>query len=218
MPEFMGKKITKAEESARHGYRRALETSIRTQVKGTGWKSVGGSIFREKAGWFFRADPIVYVYEHVTKLAVSAKPMAIDPILWELLGLHENCKQSLSFRANGVFTCRPRYFEEQAIEENDYPSIVADRFIAAATEKYENILHTYSLDTFLIDCRDAAGRTEHYLPCLVATLIAMHREGEALAVCEEALARGASGGILFPGSSFVEMAANRLRHRNADTV
>lgn len=55
MPEFMGKKITRAEESARHAYR-ALEKSLRARVKGTGWKSAYGSIFREEAGWFIEAS------------------------------------------------------------------------------------------------------------------------------------------------------------------
>ena len=218
MPEFMGKKITKAGESARHAYRRALEKSIRTQANGTGWKSAGGSMFREAAGWFFQAAPAVYIYEPDTKLGVSVKPMAIDPILWQLLGVPELGKQSLSFRATGALTCRPRCFDEQPIEENDDPAIVADRLIAAATKHFENTLQSYSLDAFLIDCREAAGRTENYLPSLVATLIAMNQEGEALAVCEQARARGAIGGLLFPGSSFVEMAVNRLQQRHTDAV
>lgn len=116
MPEFMGKKITRAEESARHAYRRSLEKSVRTQARNMGWKSASGSIFKEQADWFIEASPSVYIYEHLTKAVISVKPMVIDSIFWDIVGLPENRQQPLSFRENGAWTCRPPYFAEPEIE------------------------------------------------------------------------------------------------------
>lgn len=181
------------------------------QAKGTGWKSARGSIFREQAGWFIVASPSVYIYEHVTKAVISVKPMAIDPIFWDLVGLPENREQALSFRSNGAWICRPPNFAELDIEENDDPTIVANRLIAVATDQLENVLRSYSFDAFLLTCRDVAGAMGSYLPCVITTLIAMDRENEALAVCEEASAQGFGGGFLAPEGSFVEMAAAYLR-------
>jgi hypothetical protein len=98
MPQLMGVRITRAQESARHAYRRALEKAIRAASKGTGWRSAQGCLFREQSGWFVSVHPAVYIFERVTKAMVVAKPMAIDQIFWELVGFPENSTQPLSFR------------------------------------------------------------------------------------------------------------------------
>jgi hypothetical protein len=211
MPEYMGKKITRAEESARHAYRRALEKSLRARVKGTGWKSAYGTIFREQAGWFIKASPSVHIYEHVTEAIIGAKPMAIDPIFWDLVGLPENREQPLSFRANGAWACRPPYFAEVRLEEDDDPAVVGERLFAVATEQLENVTRSYSLERFLSACREANSDYEAYLSSIIPTLIAMHRQDEALAICEEACLQGLSGGFHAPEGSFVKMAAAYLR-------
>ncbi len=210
MPEFMGKKITRAEESARHAYRRALEKSVRTQAKGAGWRSVSGSVFREQAGWFIEVSPSVYIFEHVTKAVVSVKPMAIDPIFWDIVGLPENRDQPLSFRANGAWTCRPPYFAELDLEENSGPAVVARRLIDVANDQLATVSRSYTLDAFLLSCRtaDVGGS---YLSSIVSALVAMHREGEALTLCEDARLGGQEGGFLAPEGSFVEMATAYLR-------
>lgn len=218
MPEFMGKKITRAEEFARHAYRRLLEKSLRPKAKNAGWKSAGGLIFKEQAGWFIWASPSVYIYEHVTKAVISVKPMAIDPIFWDIVGLPENREQPLSFRANGAWTCHPPYFKEPEIEEHDDPTVVADRFIAVATDQLETLLRSYTLDAFLFTCRNGAGAKGSYLSCVVTTLIALGREDEALAACEEASTHGFDGGFLAPEGSFVNMATAYLRQLKVDTT
>ena len=218
MPEFMGKKITRTEVSARHAYRRALEKSLRARVKGTGWKSAYGSIFREHAGWFIEASPSVYVFEHLTKAVVSVKPMAIDPIFWDLVGLPENREQPLSFRANGAWACRPPYLAEITLEEDDDPAVVGERLFVAATEQLEYVARSYSLERFLSACREANSVDGSYLSSIIPTLIALRRQDEALAICEEACSRGWVGGFLAPEGSFVEMAAAYLRRSATETT
>jgi hypothetical protein len=218
MPEFMGKKITRAEESARHAYRRALEKSLRARVRGTGWKSAHGSIFREEAGWFVEASPSVYIFERVTKAVVSVKPMAIDPIFWDLVGLPENREQPLSFRANGAWACRPPHFAELYLEEDDDPAVVGARLFVAATEQLGNVTRSYSLESFLSACCEASSVDGAYLSSIIPTLIALHRQDEALAVCEEARSQGLDGGFLAPEGSFVEMAVDYLRRSAMDAT
>ena len=74
MPEFMGVKITRAQESARHAYRRALEKAVRAASKGSGWRTIEGCLFRDRAGWFVSVCPSVFIYEESTRATVSAKP------------------------------------------------------------------------------------------------------------------------------------------------
>ena len=218
MPEFMGKKITRAEESARHAYRRVLEKSLRAQVKGTGWKSAHGSIFREESGWFIEASPSVYIFERITKAILSVKPMAIDPIFWDLVGLPENRERPLSFRANGAWACRPPYFAELAVEEDDDPGVVGERLFVAATKQLESVARSYSLERFLSACREASSVDGAYLSSIVPALVALHRQDEALALCEEACSQGLNGGFLGPEGFFVEMAMDYLRRSAMDAT
>jgi hypothetical protein len=212
------KKITRAEESARIAYRRALEKSVRAQAKGTGWKSVSGSIFREQADWFIEASLSVYIYECVTSAVISVKPMAIDPIFWDIVGLPENREQPLSFRAIGAWACRPPYFFEASVEEDGDIAVVARRLIAIANEQLEIVLRSHSLDAFLLACRGSAGTEEQYLPSLITTLVAMQRQDEALAICLEAQSHGSLGGFLAPEGSFVEMATTYLQRSLRDST
>jgi hypothetical protein len=67
------------------------------------------------------------------------------------------------------------------------------------------------MDAFLATCRAAVEKHGNYLPSLVATLVVMRREEEALAICEEARKEGQHGGFSAPEGTFFEMAATWLR-------
>ncbi|WP_442580962.1 hypothetical protein ACSBOB_02865 [Mesorhizobium sp. ASY16-5R] len=84
MPEFMGKTITRAQQSARIAYRKALLKAVRITAKGSSWRSIEGCLFQERSGWFVSVIPSVYIFEEVTKATVFAKPMAIDPFFGRL--------------------------------------------------------------------------------------------------------------------------------------
>ena len=205
MPEFMGIKITRAQESARHAYRRALEKAVRATSKGSGWRTIEGCLFREQAGWFVSVCPAVFIYEESTKATVSAKPMAIDPIFWDIVGLSENADAPLSFRLNGAWTCQPPPFDEVSIEENTDTNVVAARLLDTANERLAAV-ERWSVEDFLQLCRTSGATEDSYLPCVVTALLAVSRDSEALEVCKSAKARGDIGGFLSSDGSFSEMA------------
>lgn len=209
MSELLGIKITRAQVSARHTYRRALEKAVRAASKGSGWRSIEGCLFREQAGWFVSVSPSVFIYEEATKATVSAKPMAIDPIFWDIVGLPENANAPLSFRLNGAWTCRPPPFDDVAIEENTDANVVAARLLDAANERLAAV-ERWSVEDFLQLCRNSGATEDSYLPCVVAALHALNRDSEALDTCKSAEARGNSGGFLSPDGSFSEMATRWL--------
>jgi hypothetical protein len=206
MPEFMGVKITRAEESARHAYRRALERAVRSVSKGSGWRSIEGCLFREQEGWFVSVCPAVYIFEKSTKASVSVKPMAIDPIFWDIVGLPENNDAPLSFRLNGAWTCQPPHLDEVSIKEQENVADVAARLIEVANERLAYVVEHFSLENFLQLCRTSGEIENRYLPCVITTLIALGREHEALEVSAAAKVRGDSGGFLTPKGSFSDMA------------
>ncbi len=206
MPEFMGVKITRAQESARHAYRRALEKSVRIASKGSGWRSIEGCLFREQAGWFVSVCPSVYIFEESTKASVSAKPMTIDPIFWDIMGLPENNDAPLSFRLNGAWTCQPPHFAEVSIEEHEDVEVIAARLLESAEEHLAHVIGRWSIEEFLQLCRTSGATEDSYLPCVVTTLFALGREHEALDACKSARGRGDSGGFLAPKGSFTDTA------------
>lgn len=211
MPEFMGVKITRAQQSARHAYRRALERAVRTVSKGTRWRSIQGCLFREQSGWFVSIEPTVYIYEPRTVVRVTAKPMSIDSIFWDLVGLPENRDAPLSFRLLGAWTCRPPEFTETDIAEGENVNDVAARILRVADEQLDTVVSYWSVDEFLKLCRERGAADDSYLACIVSTLIAMHREPEALDLCEAAKAEQSSAGFMAPEGTFPEMAARWLR-------
>lgn len=218
MPEFMGVKITRAQESARHAYRRALEKAVRTASKGSGWRAIEGCLFREEAGWFVSVSPSVYIYEQSTKASISAKPMTIDPIFWDMVGLPENNDAPLSFRLNGAWTCRPPHIDEVSIEEHEDVGIVAGRLLEAANGQLANVGGCWSVDEFLSLCRTSGANGDSYLPCVVSTLVALGREHDALDICKSAKERGISGGFHAPEGSFTDMATRWIRQLMADAT
>jgi hypothetical protein len=206
MPEFMGVKITRAEESARHAYRRALEKAVRSASKESGWRSIEGCLFRERDGWFVSVCPSVYIFEKSTKASVSAKPMSIDPIFWDIVGLSENNDAPLSFRLNGAWTCQPPRFDELSIEEHDDVAVVVARLLEVANESIDQLVGRLSVEDFLQLCRTSGTTEDSYLSCVITTLITLGREHEALDACKSAKVRGNSGGFLAPEGSFTDMA------------
>lgn len=215
MPEFMGKKITRAQESARIAYRKALAKSIRTAAKGSGWRSSEGSLFQEGAGWFVSVSPSVYIFEEITKASVSAKPMAIDPIFWDIAGLPENRDAPLSFRLNGAWVCRPPDLAEVEIAEEGDTDAVAARLLAIADAQLDHVISSWTPEVFLSLCVEKGAGHSGYLSSIVTTLVSMGRDEEALATCERAILDGENGGFLAPDGTFAEMARNWLVARNA---
>jgi hypothetical protein len=205
MPEFMGIKITRAQESARHAYRRTLEKAVRAVSKASGWRAIEGCLFREQAGWFVSVCPSVFIYEESTKATDSAKPMAIDPIFWDIVGLPENADAPLSFRLNGAWTCQPPPFDEVAIEENADANVVAARLLDTANERLAAV-ERWSVEEFVQRCRTSGATEDSYLPCVVTALLAHSRDNEALEASKSAKAKGDSGGFLSPEGSFSGMA------------
>lgn len=217
MPEFGGIKITRAQESARHAYRRSLEKAVRTASKGTKWRSAQGCLFQDHAGWFVAVHPLVHIYEPITKARVSVKPMIIDPIFWDLVGLPENNATPLSFRYFGAWTSSPPELVEVEVREEKPVDRVAARLLSVADEQLD-VLNNWSLDDFLRLCRVRAADSESYLASIVTTLIAMGREPEALAACEDARTAGVSGGFVAPEGSFVDMASRWLQQSIAGST
>lgn len=218
MPTFDGHKITRAEEAARHAFSRALVKAVREAAKGTGWRCNGGMLFRELNGWFFHAYPGVIIYRRETTASLRVKPMAIDPIFWDLVNMPENQEQSLSFRALGAWVCQAPTVEEAAINEFDMdPAATAAEFVRWTQNAAERALRSLTLEAFadLVDRAQRPGPFNPFHATKLVTQILMGRSDEALQLSSEAVQSGNVGGGLTSEGSFSEMALKWLDAQRA---
>jgi hypothetical protein len=179
--------------------------------KGTEWRSTDGCMFREKAIWFVSVAPLVHLDAEVTEVAIQIKPMATDPLFWEIVGLPENKNAPLSFRLNGVWTCRAPDLNKIAVREEQQVTVTAGTILRVADVALARIVNSFSLEQFLGVCEERNKKVDRYQSSLVTTLLAMDREHEALMQCEKAQQRGLSGGFQGPDGTFNDMAAKWIK-------
>ena len=217
MPDPTGPKLTRAQVSARYAYRRALEKAVRSASKGSGWQATQGCLFREQSGWFLSICPGVYIDHHRTDVIVTAKPMSIDPIFWDIVGLPENRDLPLSFRMNGAWTCGPPAFAQIEVDECEEVDEVARRILEIASQQIDAVL-AWGVNGFLRVCQENGADAYSYLAPRVCTLIAMGRQPEALHICVSAQKADETGGFTAPEGSFVEMAISWLNKSMNDAT
>lgn len=218
MPEFMGKKITRAQESARIAYRKNLAKAVRSVVKGTGWRAIEGCLFKQQSGWFVSVIPSVHIFDEITTVSIFAKPMEIDPVFWDMSGLSANREAPLSFRLNGAWVCHPPAFSEIEISEQRDTDAVAIDILALANSQLHSILTSWSLDGFVQHCREKGANESSHLPSVVAALVILGRHAEALDYCQEAMTKNEAGGFLAPDGTFAEMARDWLATQTAERI
>jgi hypothetical protein len=215
VPEYEGHKISRADWLARYAYGRELVRELRQEAKGSDWKISGGSLFRDYKGWFVSVLHGVIVFWQETIMYMHIKPMGIDPLFWDLLGMPENRRKSLSFRGQGAWTCRPVEFAYGSLKEDGMDAARnARRIVEWADQELEKARPDLTTDRFLDRLRAAPEQVERgrLSSSLIMTLLAAGREEEAEQVCNEEIARGTSGGF-FPAQGTFPMAA--LEHIRA---
>jgi len=108
-------------------------------LKGSPWKLKSSAIY--KASRSLYQDVLLSVQRNA-KATVGVhriKPMALDPLLWEILGVPENADEPLSFRTWAAFQCSGLPLVESPLErDGDSPVAVAEatlEFCATADER-----------------------------------------------------------------------------------
>lgn len=86
-------------------FEKELLAALGSALKGTGWKKKGWMFLRESDGIFQKIEISVSLNDEKIRVTYQIKPMALDLILWDILGISENASEPLSFRATGAFTC-----------------------------------------------------------------------------------------------------------------
>lgn len=194
--------------------RRILEkecnTLLRSVAKGSGWKKASDFVFCSDSGFFFQASLSVYLNANRALASFTAKPMLIDPILWDILGILENTSGPMSLRGNGAFLCSTPNFYEAEIENPDSTSnTIVDSFINFAKTSKDQFLDEYANISFSQLISKDPNHIERgaYAMTLVASLIyeanyeqaldiALGHSTGKLSSCEKISSKGQSFHVL----------------------
>jgi hypothetical protein len=101
---------------------RDFHASLKSRARDAGWRYAAGEIFRREGDWFVCNLPSL-AWGRGAWARLTVKPMALDPLFWEIVGLSENNALPLSFRANGAWVLRPEWHvgaiatQETAVEK-----------------------------------------------------------------------------------------------------
>lgn len=110
----------RSRKKERHALGRQLQKSLKERARGTGWGCARGCLFRDHEGWFVEIRPVVAVSSFGTHVRLHVKPMALDPVFWQIVELPENIRLPLSFRASGAWTCHTPPAAEMLLTEAEH--------------------------------------------------------------------------------------------------
>lgn len=137
----------------RRVFEKELLAALGSAVKGTGWKKSGQILFRESDGFFHEIRISVFLNDEKIRVTQQVKPMALDLILWDILGISENAGEPLSFRATGAFTCSGLPIYEELLDGPDVTvsnAVIALRTIADNNKKlFQKVLFGTNFSTLL---------------------------------------------------------------------
>ena len=104
-------RISREQARAAKARKKAFQSALKATARAQKWRYAGGWIFRQDDDWFVDALPWVGLESGVS-VQLILKPMALDTLFWEIVGLKENERLPLSIRANGAWVLRPPAIEE----------------------------------------------------------------------------------------------------------
>jgi hypothetical protein len=185
---------------------------MRAAARCSGWQAAKGVLFCELNGWFLDVRVAVHVDEPRVMATLSAKPMGIDPLFWDITGLRDNNRQPLSFRKWGAFTCWTPPHLEADLVNSDHAHEIADAAVRWARQASSTFDPADALSV-LID-RLTSGRLTGRYPATYACLqILQGRTEEARTYCEAQRLLGETGGFTnvdLEGATFFDAAIRWL--------
>lgn len=172
---------------AQRAFEKDTVAATRTAVKGSGWRVSKGVLFRQEGDWFFAVHRRRLSPDLTDGFTVElmGKPMALDPLYWEVMGLEDNASQPLSFRYWGAFVCGSPMLASETIAASD-PETTAAEMVASASRMLPRAKKRLATEIFSEIAANNAG-TDGQWRMAETVLHARRLEGDEVGA--EALAR-----------------------------
>lgn len=161
-------KLTREQQRAARQREKAFAAALRNQARAAHWRYAGGWIFRQSGDWFVDILPWL-LPERGAGIRLLVKPMALDPLFWDIVGVSENRSLPLSFRANGAWVLRPATIDSAVgIDLADVEPLAAE-VLRVAEQQAGALLETISIESMLAalpDETDLFGQQRVLAVCL----------------------------------------------------
>jgi hypothetical protein len=186
--------IGRAETAQRRELRKAFKAALKQQAKGTSWGTVQGALFRNLGGWFLSAPAGVWLGRRKTRIELSCKPMALDPLFWDIVQAETNAQLPLSFRYSGAWTCHTPPIVGCDIEEQsrDPDALVADALVWLDAQVGQ--FKSWTVQQFLQQMQQHPRATS-YRATIITTLFLLEDYAAGEELCNEAIAQADACGF-----------------------
>lgn len=211
--------ILRKEWPVRRALNKSFLAALKSKSKGTAWKMSQGVLFRDFSGWFVSAPAAVWVARRKTQVELFCKPMALDPIFWEIVETESNLTMPLSFRYHGAWTCRTPPVAELEIDETSAdPTVFASQALVWLDSQV-GAFHSWTTGQFLRSLQEHP-RSNSYLSAVITTMCLLKDYSAAEALCNDAIKRDDACGFSIcresgPTQSFPELALAWLEKKRA---
>lgn len=142
-------KVTREEARMAKQREREFLSAIKAQGRQSGWRFARADIFRQEGEWFVSNMPTL-AWQRGVWSRMTVKPMALDPLFWDIVGLPENNRLPLSFRATGAWVLQPNEPAEAVGSEEASPIELARRVVDWSNQRLAALPHL-SIDSMLAE-------------------------------------------------------------------
>ena len=135
--------------SERRSFEKELLKALSPKLKGSRWKKKQSAIYCEVNGYYFDVIVSVFLNDSKTTVTMSAKPMSLDKLYWQITGLDDNNSEHLSFRTWGAFTCSGLPLVEKSIaDEGVSADVLASEVVEWADSQFDTALPKLEAEKF----------------------------------------------------------------------
>ncbi len=205
-------RLTRQEQSEAKDRAKLYAAETKSRFRAAGWRFALGSAFLQSGDWFASVEAHL-TWKSGCVVRAVVKPMSLDPLFWDIVGLPENRKLPLSFRTNGAWVLRPPFAEAHLGPLESSPEALAGLAVEWA-ETLRAQVPNLTVDDILGVLDQAGTAKGSYRAALVCLRLLANDTGGALAAIDEADELDA-GGFSFPAldgspTDFLQAARRRI--------
>lgn len=213
------REIGRAETAQRRALQKSLKTALKRQAMHSKWSTAQSALFRSFNGWFLSAPLHVRLDQRKTRVELSCKPMALDPLFWDIVHAESNDQLPLSFRYTGAWTCHTPPVVGYDLPEEPWDPDAQVAEALAWLDAQTGQFRSWTLEMFLQQIQQHP-RAKSYRATIITTLFLSGDYAAGAALCDEAIALGDECGFSVSceseaSQSFPQMAREWLSHRRA---
>lgn len=217
--------MTREQQRQAKQHRKSYFAALKRGARGAGWSFAREQLFRKEGEWFVSVQSAP-LPERGARLRIVVKPMALDPLFWNIVGLDDNNQLPLSFRATGAWVLRPAWMEERLGTDEPDAERLAVQVLDESRRRSSEIVATRSLSTMLDDLPASPDLVGQNLALAVCLTILSGDLEKAMDLCRtneaDAASRFHAGGFVTADeagiSTFVNQAVDWIARQRRDKL